>query len=86
MIDFIRMGKNIYRIMRVGILNGEKRNIAWVSPPYAKALATDYPDAIQKTIRVQPDNDLVTYKNVSFNEKKIYLVDSNFFIFSVFAY
>src|SRR5436853_2834438 len=25
------------------------------------------------------DNDLISYKNISFNEKKIYLVDNNFF-------
>ena len=81
---FHKNGKNIYRIMRVGNVNGAIRNIPWVSPPYAKALMNDYPDAIQKTVRVQPDNDLVTYKNVSFNENNIYLADSNFFDFFSF--
>src|SRR5258706_10541818 len=68
---FHKNGKNIYRIMRVGETNGEKRNIPWVSPPYSTALLNDYPDAVQKAIRVQPDNDLVSYKNVAYNEKKI---------------
>jgi len=81
---FHKNGKDIYRIYRVGETNGEKRNIPWVSPPYARALANDYPDAIKATMRVQPDNDLVRYKNVSFNEKNIYLVDSNFFSFFSF--
>ena len=81
---FHKNGKNIYRVYRVGNTNGEHRAIPWVSPPYAKALLTDYPDAVQQTLRVMPDNDLVTYKNVSFNEKKIYLVDSNFFTFFSF--
>ena len=81
---FHKNGQNIYRIMRVGNVNGEKREISWVSPPYAKALQNDYPDAVQKTTRVQPDNDLISYNNISFNEKKIYLVDSNFFTFFSF--
>ena len=81
---FHKNGANIYRIYRVGNTNGENRAIPWVSPPYAQALQTDYPDAVQQTVRVMPDNDLVTYKNVSFNEKKIYLVDSNFFTFFSF--
>lgn len=31
-----------------------------------------------------PDNDLITYKNISYNEKNVYLVDSNFFQFFSF--
>ncbi len=81
---FFKNGKDIYRIYRVGNTNGELRNIPWVSGPYAKALQTDYPDMVKATMRVQPDNDLVTYNNISFNEKKIYLVDSNFFSFFSF--
>jgi putative ABC transport system permease protein len=81
---FHKNGKYIYRIYRVGHLNDEKRDIPWVSPPYSRALLTDYPDAVQKTVRVMPDNDLVTYNKISFNEKKIYLVDSNFFTFFSF--
>lgn len=81
---FHKNGKNIYRVMRVGTINGEKRNIPYLSPPYATALLNDYPDAVQKAVRVNPDNDLVSYNNVSYNEKKIYLVDSNFFDFFSF--
>jgi putative ABC transport system permease protein len=81
---FHKNGKDIYRIYRVGNTNGEARNIPWVSPPYAKALANDYPDAVKSATRVSPDNDLVVYNNISFNEKNIYLVDSNFFTFFSF--
>ena len=81
---FHKNGKDIYRIMRVGNLASEKKIIPWVSPAYAKALMTDYPADIIKTMRVQPDNDLVTYNNISFNEKKIYLTDTNFFNFFSF--
>jgi putative ABC transport system permease protein len=38
-----------------------------------------FPDAIQQAVRVVPDNDLVRYQDISFNEKKVYLADSNFF-------
>lgn len=81
---FHQNGKNIYRVMRVGNLDGAERNIPYLSPPYAAALANDYPDAVQNTTRVYADNDLVTYKNISFNEKKVYLVDNNFFQFFSF--
>jgi putative ABC transport system permease protein len=81
---FHKNGKDIYRVMRVGAIDGKKENIPWLSPPYAAALMNDYPDAVKKVVRVNPDNDLVTYKNVSYNEKKIYLVDSNFFDFFSF--
>ncbi|PWT77569.1 MAG: ABC transporter permease [Bacteroidetes bacterium] len=81
---FHKNGKDIYRIYRTANTNGELRNIPWVSPPYARALAIDYPDAVKAVTRVQPDNDLVTYNNISFNEQKIYLVDSNFFSFFSF--
>ncbi len=78
---FHKNGKDIYRIMRTGEVDGKKREIPYVSAPYSTALANDFPDAIVKTMRVNPDNDLISYNNISFNEKKIYLVDSNFFEF-----
>jgi putative ABC transport system permease protein len=83
--NFHKNGKNIYRIMRTGETNGETREIPWVSPAYATALKNDYPDAVKQAVRVMPDNDLVTYKNISYNEKNIYLTDSNFFQFFDFA-
>jgi putative ABC transport system permease protein len=79
---FHKNGKDIYRIMRLGKLNGNE--IPYVSPAYATALVNDYPDAIKQAVRVMPDNDLITYNNISFNEKNIYIVDSNFFQFFSF--
>jgi len=81
---FHKNGKDIYRVMRVGKIDGQVREIPYLSPPYAEALKNDYPDAIEKVVRVNPDNDLIGYNNISFNEKKIYLVDSNFFDFFSF--
>ncbi len=79
--NFHKNGKNIYRVMRTGNLNGEYSEIPYLSPPYATALLNDYPDAVKKVVRVYPDNDLITYRNIAFNEKNIYLADSNFFSF-----
>ena len=76
---FHKKGDSIYRVMRVGNLNGERSDIPYLSPPYASALLNDYPDAVLQSVRVMPDNDLISYKNISFNERNIYLTDSNFF-------
>ena len=45
---FHKNGKNIYRIMRVGEMNGERQEIPYVSPAYAPALANDFPDVIKQ--------------------------------------
>jgi putative ABC transport system permease protein len=81
---FHKNGKNIYRVMRVSTSSDQPMEVAYLSPPYATALQNDYPDAVEKVVRISPDNDLITYNNISFNEKKIYLVDSNFFSFFSF--
>lgn len=81
---FHKNADNIYRVMRRSETNGTFRDIPYLAPPYAKALLTDYPNAIEKAVRVYPDNDLVTYNNISFNEKKVLLADSNFFQFFSF--
>src|SRR5579863_3940337 len=62
--NFHKNGKDIYRVMRVGNFNGSNEEIAYLSAPYATALLNDYPDAIQQAVRVMPDNDLISYKNV----------------------
>ncbi len=82
--NFHKNGKNIYRIMRVGETNGERREIPYVSAAYAPALANDFSDVIKQVIRVDHDNDLISYNNISFNEKNIYLTDDNFFSFFSF--
>src|SRR3982750_2735794 len=82
--NFHKNGKDIYRVMRVGNFNGVKREIPYLSAPYSTALQNDYPEATQSAVRVSGDNDLISYKNNSFNEKNIFLTDSNFFQFFSF--
>jgi len=77
-------GDNIYRVMRGFDDNGSKKQVPWLSPPYATALKNDYPDVISKIVRVEPTNGLVTFGAKSFNEKKLLLADTNFFSFFTF--
>ncbi|MEO5681391.1 MAG: ABC transporter permease [Chitinophagaceae bacterium] len=79
--NFHKNGKDIYRAVRVANTNGEKREIPWLSPMYGPVLKNDFPDAVLQQVRIMPDNDLIVYKNASFNEKNIYLTDTNFFTF-----
>lgn len=79
--NFHKNGRNIYRVMRVGTDNGDRREIPYLSPPYGPALVNDYPDAVQQSVRIARDNDLISYNNISFNETNIYLTDDNFFRF-----
>lgn len=77
--DFHKKGKDIYRVMRTGNMNGEKREIPYVAATYGPALVNDFPDAIKASVRVMHDNNLVSYKDISFNEKDMLLTDNNFF-------
>jgi putative ABC transport system permease protein len=77
-------GKDIYRVVRIGALNGAKEPIPYLSPLYSPTLLHDYPSDIRQVVRVSPDNDLITYKEKSFNEKNVFLADSNFFTFFSF--
>jgi putative ABC transport system permease protein len=80
--NFHKDGKEIYRVMRS--FDASQPAAPWLSGPYAPALLNDFRGEIKQTIRIMPDNDLVSYKDRSFNEKNVYLVDSNFFTFFSF--
>ncbi|MCL6295446.1 ABC transporter permease [Jejuia spongiicola] len=73
----------LYRVLRIGGINDDKYLIGVTSGPFGPALENDFSESIENTVRVMPNDGLVTYKNNSFYEKKVYLADSNFFeIFS----
>lgn len=77
--NFHKNGKNIYRVMREFDNEGKAASVAYLSGPYAPALLNDFKGQIQKAVRVNPTDDLVTIGNKSFHEKKVYDVDANFF-------
>ena len=80
--NFHTNGKNIYRLMRT--FDPNSLPVPYVSGPYAAALKNDFSHEIEHIVRVMPDNDLFTYNNRPFNEKKVLIADSNFFSFFTF--
>ncbi|MEZ4764890.1 MAG: hypothetical protein R3C26_17440 [Calditrichia bacterium] len=74
-------GDQIYRVLRIGNINGEKYLIGVTSPPYATALETDFPSSVTSAVRVMTSDGQVTYQNHSFREEKFFLADANFFEF-----
>lgn len=70
-------GDRIHRVMRG--FNSSKEPVPYLSPPYASALLTDYPEDIKKAVRVMPSNGLFSFNNIAFNEKKLYIADADFF-------
>src|ERR1700754_3904514 len=63
--NFHKNGKDIYRVMRS--FDASKSAAPWLSGPYAPALLNDFRGEIKQTVRIMPDNDLVTYKGRPFN-------------------
>jgi putative ABC transport system permease protein len=80
--NFHKQGENIYRVMRV--FDSTKPAVPYLSGPYAPALLNDFSSDIRKAVRVNPSNNLVVVGDKSFNEKKVYNTDSNFF--SLFSF
>jgi putative ABC transport system permease protein len=75
--NFHSNGNRIYRVMRTF---GESNDPApWVSGPYATALRNDFPEDIKDAVRIMPSSDLISFGDVSFTEKKVYIADSGFF-------
>src|SRR5436190_6576427 len=79
---FHKQGKKIYRVMRG--YDVSKNRVPYLSGPYATALLNDFRGEIKKAVRVMPSNDLISFGTTSFNEKKVYLADSDFF--SMFSF
>jgi putative ABC transport system permease protein len=82
--DFHKQGDRIYRVMRGFDDNGSMKSASYLSGPYAPALLNDFKGEILEAVRVNPASNLVTIGTKSFNEKKVYDVDSNFF--SLFSF
>ena len=70
-------GDQIYRVLRIGNINGEKYLIGVTSPPYATALETDFPASVRSTVRVLTSDGQVTYQNHSFREENLFLADGS---------
>ena len=82
--NFHKDGDRIYRLMRGFEKEGKLANVAYVSGPYAPALMNDFGGEIQSTVRLNPNDNLITIGDKSFHEKKVIDADSNFFKFFTF--
>ncbi|HEY9195253.1 MAG TPA: ABC transporter permease [Mucilaginibacter sp.] len=75
--SFHKQGKNIYRVMRG--FDPAKPPTSYLSGPYAPAMLNDFPQDIKMAVRVSPQNNLVSFGDKAFNEKKVYATDEGFF-------
>ncbi|MDN5205297.1 ABC transporter permease [Fulvivirgaceae bacterium BMA10] len=78
---FHEKGDQIYRVLRESRDEGNVYKIGITSAPFATHLLTDFEGEILKTTHVLPNTGLVTYQDKSFNESKLFLVDSLFLEF-----
>lgn len=76
---FHKNEKQIYRVMRGFKQNGSMDWVPYLSAPYATALLNDYPGQIKKAVRVLPTNGLISFDHTAFNEKNLFVADSDFF-------
>ena len=79
---FQKNGQSIYRVMRG--YDKSKPPVSYLSGPYQPALLNDFPGQIKKAVRIEVDHGLISFGNKSFNEKKVYSTDDNFFTFFSF--
>lgn len=80
--DAFHVDKNeIYRVKRIGSINGGNYDIGVTSAPFAEGLLNDYPVAIKSVLRAYPEECLVTIEDRQFQEDDVIFADSNFFEF-----
>lgn len=82
--DFHVNKKEIYRAIRVSDLNGTPYDIGVTSAPYAASLRNDFPNAVTHTMRVHPEDGLVSFGEKKFNEQNLVFADPQFFEFFSF--
>lgn len=83
--DKFHANKNeIYRVIRLSEMNGEKYKIGVTSGPYAPHLALDFPVDVQETLRIYSTEALFEYEDKVFKEDKLLFADPNFFQFFSF--
>ncbi|MDQ3292575.1 MAG: ABC transporter permease, partial [Bacteroidota bacterium] len=75
---FHAQGDRIYRVLRVGGVNGDKAKIPYVSGPYAPALLNDFPSDVKAAVRVMSTNALFSYQDKTFKEERVFITDPNF--------
>ncbi len=80
--NFHKNGDRIFRVMRG--YDASKPRVPYLSGPYGPALVNDFPQQIEKVVRVETQNGLISFDHKAFNEKSLYETDPDFF--TVFSF
>jgi putative ABC transport system permease protein len=82
--NFHEKGDRIYRIAELENHDGELLHYMRIGPGVTEKLKVDFPDAIEKTVRLLPAGEVWTkFDDKLFREDRVYLADETFFdIFS----
>lgn len=86
-LSFDRFHANADRMYQVGLhgkISGQDLRTTNTCPPLAQAMAEEIPDVEQTTRLHDFWGAVVKYKDLAFNEKRVYYADSNFFDFFSF--
>ncbi len=81
---FHKNSDRIYQVIRGFEIEGKQGGVSYLSGMHAPALLNDFKGEIIKAVRVSPRGNLVTVGDRSFQEKKVYDVDPDFF--SMFSF
>jgi putative ABC transport system permease protein len=77
---FHEKADRIYRIAQTEDHNGDLINVMRTAPGVTTRLEIDFPEAIEKTVRIFPAGEVWTkYEDRLFREDKVYVVDDSFF-------
>jgi len=77
---FHEKADRIYRIAQTEDHNGDLTNVMRIAPGATARLEIDFPEAIEKTVRIFPAGEVWTkYEDRLFREDKMYVVDDSFF-------
>jgi len=77
---FHEKADRIYRIAQTEDHNGDLTNVMRIAPGATARLEIDFPEAIEKTVRIFPAGEVWTkYEDRLFREDKVYVVDDPFF-------
>lgn len=77
---FHEKADRIYRIAQTEDHNGDLTNVMRIAPGATTRLEIDFPEAIEKTVRIFPAGEVWTkYEDRLFREDKVFVVDDPFF-------
>lgn len=84
---FHEKADRICRIAQTEDHNGDLTNVMRIAPGATERLEIDFPEAIEKTVRIFPAGEVWTkYEDRLYREDKVYVVDDSFFYIFTFDF